>query len=64
MSFHQKLLKKAVLLSKMTGPAIIQPVTSNFWKAPGVFKRNVVAINDSAILCKENQECSNRRGKS
>ena len=32
--FHQKLLGKAYFMVEMTGPAMIQPASSDFWKAP------------------------------
>ena len=34
MIFQQKLLEKAYCFVKMTGPAMVQPVGSDFWKAP------------------------------
>ena len=35
--FDQKLLEKAYFIFKMTGPAMVQPASSDFWKAPLVF---------------------------
>ena len=32
--FHQKLLEKAELIFKMTGPAMVQLASSDFWKVP------------------------------
>ena len=34
MIFQQKLLEKAYCFVKMTGPAMVRPVGSDFWKAP------------------------------
>ena len=34
MVFQQKLLKKAFFIVKMTGPAKVRPVSSDFWKGP------------------------------
>ena len=34
MVFQQKLLEKAYFIVKMTGPAIIQQASSDFWKEP------------------------------
>ena len=45
MAFYQKLLGKAYFIFKMTGPATIRPVSSDFWKALGVqvqFPRTVL----------------------
>ena len=33
MIFQQKLLGKAYFIVKMTGPAIVRPGSSDFWKA-------------------------------
>ena len=35
--FHQKLLEKASLIFKMTGPAMVQLASSDFWKVPHDF---------------------------
>ena len=32
--FHHKLLKKAYVIFKMTDAAMVQPASSDFWKAP------------------------------
>ena len=32
--FQQKLLEKAYFFVKMTGPAMVWPAISDFWKAP------------------------------
>ena len=32
--FHQKLLEIAYFIVKMTGAAMVRPVSSDFWKAP------------------------------
>ena len=32
--FPQKLLEKAYSFVKMTGPAMVRPASSDFWKAP------------------------------
>ena len=32
--FHQKLMEKAYFIFKMTGAAMVQPASSDFWKAP------------------------------
>ena len=32
--FHQKLMEKAYFIFKMTGTAMVQPASSDFWKAP------------------------------
>ena len=37
MIFQQKLLEKAYRFIKMTGPAMVRPAGSDFWKAPYVF---------------------------
>ena len=34
MIFQQKLLEEAYCFVKMTGPAMVRPVGSDFWKAP------------------------------
>ena len=34
MVFQQNVLEKAYFTAKMSGPAIVQPASSNFWKAP------------------------------
>ena len=31
---HQKLFEKAYFIFKMTGPAMVRPANSDFWKAP------------------------------
>ena len=36
MIFQQKLLEEAYCFVKMTGPAMVRPVGSDFWKAPSV----------------------------
>ena len=33
MVFQQNLLEKAYFIAKVSGPAMIQPVSSDFWKA-------------------------------
>ena len=45
MAFYQKLLGKAYFIFKMTGPATVRPVGSDFWKALGAqvqFPRTVL----------------------
>ena len=34
MVFQQNLLEKAYFIAKMSGPTIVRPVSSDFWKAP------------------------------
>ena len=34
MGFQQKLLEKAYFTFKMTGPAMVRPASSDFWKVP------------------------------
>ena len=34
MVFQQKLLEKSVFIVKMTGPTMVRPVSSDFWKGP------------------------------
>ena len=34
---HQKLLEKAYFIFRMTGAAMVQPASSDFWKAPSGF---------------------------
>ena len=34
MVFQQKPLEKAYFISRITGPAMVRPVSSNFWKVP------------------------------
>ena len=34
MVFQQNLLEKAYFIAKVSGPAMILPVSSYFWKAP------------------------------
>ena len=34
MVFQQKLLEKTFVIVKMTGQAMVRPVSSVFWKAP------------------------------
>ena len=36
MIVQQKLLEKAYCFVKMTGPAMVRPTSSDFWKAPQV----------------------------
>ena len=38
MVFQQNLLEKAHFIAKMSGPTMVRPVGSDFWKAPGVYK--------------------------
>ena len=45
MAFYKKLLGKAYFIFKMTGPATVRPVSSDFWKALGAqvqFPRKVL----------------------
>ena len=45
MAFYQKLLGKAYFIFKMTRPATVRPVGSDFWKALGAqvqFPRTVL----------------------
>ena len=40
--FQQKLLEKStVFIVKMTGPAMVRPASSDFWKAPLVSGKNL-----------------------
>ena len=34
MVFQQTLLEKAYFIAEMSGPAIVRPASSDFWKAP------------------------------
>ena len=34
MVFQQKLLEKTFVIVEITGPAMVRPVSSDFWKAP------------------------------
>ena len=34
MVFQQSLLEKAFFIAKMSGPAMVRPASSDFWKAP------------------------------
>ena len=34
MVFQQKLLEKTFVIVEITGPAMVRPVSSVFWKAP------------------------------
>ena len=34
MVFQQNLLKKAYFIAKKSGPAMVRPASSDFWKAP------------------------------
>ena len=34
MVFQQNLLEKAYFIAKMSGPAMVRPASSDFWKAP------------------------------
>ena len=36
MVFQQKLLEKTFVIVEITGPAMVLPVSSDFWKAPYV----------------------------
>ena len=38
MVFQQNLMEKAHFIAKMSGPTMVRPVGSDFWKAPGVYK--------------------------
>ena len=38
MVFQQNLLEKAYFIAKMSGPTMVRPGSSDFWKAPGVYK--------------------------
>ena len=38
MVFQQNLLEKAQFIAKMSGPTMVRPASSDFWKAPGVYK--------------------------
>ena len=38
MVFQQYLLEKAHFIAKMSGPTMVRPASSDFWKAPGVYK--------------------------
>ena len=38
MVFQQNLLEKAHFIAKMSGPTMVRPASSDFWKAPGVYK--------------------------
>ena len=38
MVFQQNLLAKPYFIAKMSGPAMVRPASSDFWKAPGVYK--------------------------
>ena len=42
--FQQKRLEKAHFIVKMTGPAIVRPANSDFWKAPLVFIMAILEI--------------------
>ena len=44
MGFQQKPLEKADFIVKMTGPAMIRPVSSDKWKAPLVFLMAILKI--------------------
>ena len=49
MIFQQKLLEEAYCFVKMTGPAMVRPVGSDFWKAPLVFQHNKVVKSRSDL---------------
>ena len=34
MVFPQNLLEKAYFIAKMSGPAMVRPASSDFWKCP------------------------------
>ena len=34
MVFQQNLLEKPCFIAKITGPAMVRPASSDFWKAP------------------------------
>ena len=38
MVFQQNLLEKAHFIAKMSGPTMVRPASSDFWKALGVYK--------------------------
>ena len=38
MVFQQNLLEKAHFIAKMSGLTMVRPASSDFWKAPGVYK--------------------------
>ena len=38
MVFQQNLLEKAHFIAKISGPTMVRPASSDFWKAPGVYK--------------------------
>ena len=37
MVFQQNLLEKAHFIAKMSGPTMVRPASSDFWKAPSVY---------------------------
>ena len=41
MIVQQKLLEKAYCFVKMTGPAMVRPASSDFWKAPSTRSKQV-----------------------
>ena len=43
--FQQKLLEKADFIVKMTGPVIVRPANSDFWKAPLVFVMAILELD-------------------
>ena len=48
--FHQKLMEKAYFIFKMTGAAMVQPASSDFWKAPLHMLNSYCAHTASIIL--------------
>ena len=42
---QQNLLEKAYFIAKMSGPTMVWPASSDFWKAPLVFKKAAVRSN-------------------
>ena len=55
--FQQKLLEKAYFIAKMSGPAMVQPASSDIWKAPLVSLSTAIALHlmrtvySSIFLC-------------
>jgi len=54
--FSSKLLEKAYFIFKMTGAAMVQPASSDFWKAPLVYQRGTeyraLAKSTALEVCK------------
>ena len=55
MVFQQNLLEKAYFIAKMSGPTMVRPASSDFWKAPLDGYNNTIQANVRRI-CMESSE--------